>query len=327
MLILLLWELSTLYLVDHLWPLILRSLLRFVEHSGSLVPAMWNRTSCAQVHEFPQSHCGDYWEDILFWRLHIYYVHLASVRFDHSVCLGSLMTTNITLLALMVEHSLVHLYQQCGTVHHVPKCMSCHKAIVVITGKGILFPWFHICYAHFASVSFEHSVCRGSLMTNNITLLALLAQHSLVHWYQQCGTVHHGPRCMSCHKAIMVITERAHCFHDYIYIYGHLPSVRFDHAVCRGSLMTTNIALVGLFVEHFLVHFYQQCGTVHHVPKCMSCHKAIVVITGKGILFPWFHICYAHFASVSFEHSVCRGSLMTTNITLLALLAQHSLVH
>ena len=31
-------------------------------------------------------------------------------------------------------------------------------------------------------------------------------------------TVHHVPKCMSCHKAIVVITGRAHCFHDYIYI-------------------------------------------------------------------------------------------------------------
>ena len=128
-------------------------------------------------------------------------------------------------------------------------------------------------------------MCRGSLMTTNITLLALLVQHSLVHWYQQCGTVHQGPKCMSCHKAIMVITERAHCFHDYIYIYAHLPFVRFDHAVCRGSLMITNIALVGLFVEHFLVHFYQQCGTVHHVPKCMSCHETTVRINGRAHSF------------------------------------------
>ena len=27
-------------------------------------------------------------------------------------------------------------------------------------------------------------------------------------------TVHHVPKCMSCHKAIVVITGRAHCFHD-----------------------------------------------------------------------------------------------------------------
>ena len=33
-----------------------------------------------------------------------------------------------------------------------------------------------------------------------------------------CTSVHHVPKCMSCHKAIVVITGRAHCFHDYIYI-------------------------------------------------------------------------------------------------------------
>ena len=30
-------------------------------------------------------------------------------------------------------------------------------------------------------------------------------------------SVHHVPKCMSCHKAIVVITGRAHCFHDNIY--------------------------------------------------------------------------------------------------------------
>ena len=34
--------------------------------SDSLVPAMCNRTSCAQVHELPQSHCGDNREGTLF---------------------------------------------------------------------------------------------------------------------------------------------------------------------------------------------------------------------------------------------------------------------
>ena len=29
---------------------------------------------------------------------------------------------------------------------------------------------------------------------------------------------HHVPRCMSCHKGIVVTTGRAHCFHDCIYI-------------------------------------------------------------------------------------------------------------
>ena len=35
-------------------------------------------------------------------------------------------------------------------------------------------------------------------------------------------TVHHVPKCMSCHKSIVVITGRAHCFHDYIYIYVYI---------------------------------------------------------------------------------------------------------
>ena len=31
--------------------------------------------------------------------------------------------------------------------------------------------------------------------------------------------IYNAPKCMSCHKAIVVITGRAHCFHDYMYIY------------------------------------------------------------------------------------------------------------
>ena len=30
--------------------------------------------------------------------------------------------------------------------------------------------------------------------------------------------IHHVVKCMSCHKANVVITGRAHCFHDYIYL-------------------------------------------------------------------------------------------------------------
>ena len=44
-----------------------------------------------------------------------------------------------------------------------------------------------------------------------------VATHTLGH--MKYGTVHHVPKCMSCHKAIVVITGRAYCFHDNIYIY------------------------------------------------------------------------------------------------------------
>ena len=39
---------------------------------GSLVRAMCNHTLCAQVHQLPQSHCGDNREGALFSWLHIY---------------------------------------------------------------------------------------------------------------------------------------------------------------------------------------------------------------------------------------------------------------
>ena len=47
--------------------------------------------------------------------------------------------------------------------------------------------------------------------------------HALGHMMYGCAqTVHHVPKCMSCHKAIVVITGRAHCFHDFIYIYIYI---------------------------------------------------------------------------------------------------------
>ena len=65
-----------------------------MSHLGFLVitaMALWNHKSCAKVHELPQSHC----EDTSFSWFHIYYVYLALVRFEQSVCRGSLMTNYI----------------------------------------------------------------------------------------------------------------------------------------------------------------------------------------------------------------------------------------
>ena len=45
-----------------------------------------------------------------------------------------------------------------------------------------------------------------------------VATHALGHMmYIRVAT--EPSESMSCHKAIAVITKRAHCFHDYIYIY------------------------------------------------------------------------------------------------------------
>ena len=98
----------------------------------SVIWAMCNRTSCAHVHEFPQRYCDYCWEGTFFSWFHTYYTHLASVRFEHSVCRGSLMVTYIMLLAWFIGYSLVHWYQHCITVHQVAKCNS---------WEGTLFSW------------------------------------------------------------------------------------------------------------------------------------------------------------------------------------------
>ena len=51
-------------------------------------------------------------EDTLFSCIHIYSTHLTSERFEHFACRGSLITTYLTLLAWLLEHSLPHWCQQ-----------------------------------------------------------------------------------------------------------------------------------------------------------------------------------------------------------------------
>ena len=74
-LILLLWSLSALCVVNSLWPLILSPCLACWALFGSLVPAMCNCTSCAQVYELPQSHCGNNREGTLFHFMIAYILH------------------------------------------------------------------------------------------------------------------------------------------------------------------------------------------------------------------------------------------------------------
>ena len=47
-------------------------------------------------------------------------------------------------------------------------------------------------------------------------------KHSSFYCYQHCVIVYRVPKCMRCHKAIVVITRRAHGFHDYIYTYIYI---------------------------------------------------------------------------------------------------------
>ena len=45
-----------------------------------------------------------------------------------------------------------------------------------------------------------------------------VANYALGYIIYCCNIVHYVPKCMSCHKAIVVMTGSAHCFHDCIYI-------------------------------------------------------------------------------------------------------------
>ena len=141
---------------------------------------MCKRTSCVQIHELPQRHCGD-------------------------------------------------------------------------NRDGTLFSWLHVYYAHIATVRFEYPVCRGLLMITYIMLLPWLVENSLVNWYQQCVTVHHVPRCLSCHKIIVMITERAHCFHDYMYLCVYISVITTVALWCGNSCIWTQDGRL----------------EVHHVSECM----------------------------------------------------------
>ena len=82
-------------------------------------------------------------------------------------------------------------------------------------------------------------------------------RNSLVHWYQQYVIVHYVPKCMSCHKAIVVITGRAHCFHGLHIYYAHLAFVRFEHFKCHGSLMTTYIYTYKYIYIYIYIYIYK----------------------------------------------------------------------
>ena len=106
--------------------------------------------------------------------------------------------------------------------------------------------------------------CRGSLMTTYIMPLVFLVEHSLVHWYQQCVTIHHVSKCISCHKGAVVITGRAHCFHDSMYI--TLVLLLWDlNTLC--------------VVDHLwpLIYIYTYIYTYIHIHNNTHIHKHICI--------------------------------------------------
>ena len=103
------------------------------------------------------------------------------------------------------------------------------------------------------------------------------------------ATVHHVPRCMSCHKAIVVITGRAPCFHDCIYIYIHtciyifiiifpLTNFKFlcSHVLKNKTAESDSVAISFLyfFYNFFLlfIHFLDLRNLVNYMESMFPCH-------------------------------------------------------
>ena len=121
----------------------------FLERNGSATICSWTARHVTALIVFHYNREGTL---SVFFTTYIYYAHLTSVRFEHSVCHESLLTNFNMLLAWLVEHSLVHWYQQWVTVSHVPNCMSYHETIggLVITGRAhclsfCLFDYICVC--------------------------------------------------------------------------------------------------------------------------------------------------------------------------------------
>ena len=73
--------------------------------------------------------------------------------------------------------------------------------------------------------------------------------------YQQCVTIYHVPKCMSCHKVNMVITARAVCFHDCI-------CITFILRLCDLSTLCV--------VDHFTydyIYVFKLAERIDHLPK------------------------------------------------------------
>ena len=99
---------------------------------GSLVPEIYNRPSCTQVHELRQSYCGGNREGTLFPWLHIFYAHIALWNLSTWCVVDYLWPLLLNSLFNLLSN---RWFQQCVTIPYLPKCKSCQKTTVMITRR------------------------------------------------------------------------------------------------------------------------------------------------------------------------------------------------
>ena len=91
-------------------------------------------------------------------------------------------------------------------------------------------------------------------------------------------TMHHVPKCMSCHNAIVVITRRAHCFHDYIYVMPILLIRDLSPLVC--CLESLKLTLIYIYIYIYILNTY-------------NIYVYIIYIIMLYILYNIYYICNA----------------------------------
>ena len=108
----------------------------------------------------------------------------------------------------------------------------------------------------------------------------------LIHWHQQCVTVHRVANSMSWHKVIVVITGKARCFHDYIYVTPIFLLWDLSTMCVVDHLWSLILRL--------LLSLLSTIWFIGSLLKYMSWLKAIAVITGRAHCFHVYKYIHIH---------------------------------
>ena len=99
----------------------------------------------------------------------------------------------------------------------------------------------------------------------------------------------------------------------FVYIYMYILFIYIYIYTCLIYMYYTHIHIKKSFADR-LLYTMKKLSAHHrlHVSKCLSCISSWILSfdfdnNWESTLFTWLHMFYAHFASASFEHFVCRG--------------------
>ena len=98
----------------------------------------------------------------------------------------------------------------------------------------------------------------------------------------------------------------------YLYVYIYIYIYKYIYICIYIQLWKQCVLLV---ITRMASWHFMYLGTWYKVnKKCISYHKAIMVITRGCVVFMITQMYYAHLASARLKHSVYCGSLITTYI-------------